>query len=108
MLKLGSAELTSGILMNIATPGSGASKMLGGGKMLAFGAVLKGGGMAMSANSGISSSGGGYGGGNYTPNNYNNYRQQSQGMMMPKEIEVNFANGALKGYMNYQNMKYNG
>jgi hypothetical protein len=56
MLRIGAAELTAGILMNIATPGSGATKMIGGGKMLAFGAALKGGGMAMSANSGLGTS----------------------------------------------------
>lgn len=55
LIKLGSAELTAGILMNIATPGAGMGKVLGGGKMLAFGAALKGGGMAMSANSNIGS-----------------------------------------------------
>jgi tape measure domain-containing protein len=56
MLRIGAAELTAGLLMNIATPGSGATKMLGGGKMLAFGAALKGGGMAMSANSNLGTS----------------------------------------------------
>jgi hypothetical protein len=42
--------------MNLSSPGSGATKMLGGGKMLAFGAALKGGGMAMSANSNLGTS----------------------------------------------------
>lgn len=56
MLRIGAAELTAGLLMNIATPGSGTTKMLGGGKMLAFGAALKGGGMAMSANSNLGAS----------------------------------------------------
>jgi tape measure domain-containing protein len=56
MLRIGAAELTAGILMNIATAGSGATKMIGGGKMLAFGAALKGGGMAMSANSNLGAS----------------------------------------------------
>jgi hypothetical protein len=56
MLRIGAAELTAGILMNIATPGAGATKMIGGGKMLAFGAALKGGGMAMSANGSLGAS----------------------------------------------------
>jgi hypothetical protein len=107
MLRIGAAELTAGILMNIATPGAGATKMLGGGKMLAFGAGLKGGGMAMSANSNIGSSmaGGNFSGGGY--GNYSNFNR-NQNSSMPKEITVNFANGALKGYMNYQDRKYNG
>lgn len=56
MLRIGAAELTAGLLMNLSSPGSGATKMLGGGKMLAFGAALKGGGMAMSANSNLGAS----------------------------------------------------
>jgi hypothetical protein len=104
MLRIGAAELTAGILMNIATPGSGATKMLGGGKMLAFGAGLKGGGMAMSANSNLGTS--------TQPNNSggganNGPRFGSGGLNITFNPVVLEAQGsALKGAIDVANYKF--
>jgi len=69
--------------------------------MLGAGIAMKGGGMAMSADSAGSTTG------SSTTTNARSYSPYGGSNSM-QTVKVQFANGALEGYMNYKDKKYNG
>jgi hypothetical protein len=102
-LKMATPLIVGGLLLNIAVPGSGMAQLGSGLKLGALGVGLKGGGMALASDSASSTVGS-----STTTNarSYSPYGGNGYGSM--QTVEVRFANGALKGYINNRDKKYNG
>lgn len=87
----------------LETLGTGGIALAGAVGLFALGAAIKGGGMAMAgnANSSIASSS------NYSGNSYQDYRNSnwgggnSQNITFPKTVQIEFKNGSLQGYLDF-------
>ena len=88
-------------LGNVATLGGMSVQWGAALGMLGAGIAMKGGGMAMSADSAGSTTG------SSTTTNARSYSPYGGSNSM-QTVKVQFANGALEGYMNYKDKKYNG